>query len=77
MTPLQQAVVMGYIPIVEFLVNCHSDVNTADTNNDTPLHFASRDGLFDIVDILVRNNANVNAINNIIMFDLFRVPHFI
>lgn len=48
--------------IVEFLINDQSfDVNATDYRGRTPLHYAVESGHLDIVQLLVENNANLNA----------------
>lgn len=50
---LQWASVKGCLDIVELLIKYEVDVNKRDTNGDTPLMSACRNGHLDVVELLL------------------------
>jgi len=49
---------------VQSLLGRHANVNAVDSDNRTPLHYASRRGHLSCVELLLDRQANVNAANN-------------
>ncbi|KYQ93926.1 hypothetical protein DLAC_04923 [Tieghemostelium lacteum] len=43
---------------------CKPDINAKDSNGDTPLHWAARNGHDDVIKVLVKYKADVNILNN-------------
>ena len=62
--PLLEAAKEGDLSKVEGLIAEGSDVNIADGNGTTPLHFAADRGHIDVVELLISKGANVNAETN-------------
>ena len=62
-TPLHNAIQQGEEEIVKFLAEEPDEkaINIPDNDKKTPLHQAVENGNFAIAEILVKNNANVNA----------------
>jgi hypothetical protein len=61
-TPLMYAIYAGNYDIATFLIQAGSNVNAADLNKLTPLHYAcSDDCTFEMIQLLVEHGANVNA----------------
>ena len=50
--------------VKNFIEKIGVDVNTTDKNLNTPLHFASSAGKYEIIQYLIIKNANVNLLNN-------------
>ena len=59
-SPLMLAALNGHAEIVKKLVEKKSDINYRDTNGETALYLASYSGRNEIVDILLKANANPN-----------------
>ena len=49
---------------IPFLINKGFSINDRDNNNNTPLHYAAEGGSLEAVKILVKNGADINAVNN-------------
>jgi ankyrin repeat protein len=49
------------LPLVEHLLDMGANVNVSDSQDETPLHYASRLALCDIVEMLITRKADVNA----------------
>ena len=63
-TPLHYAALWGLHSIVEFLIIEHSqDVRTRDSNDETPLHLASKRGHVKAAHMLIKHGADVAAQN--------------
>ncbi len=60
-TVLFQAARKEHEAMVEFLLSKGANVNAVDTDASTPLHLAAISGNFDIVQLLLKNGADVNA----------------
>lgn len=56
-TPLMVAVKLRYTALVQLLVKASADATLKDSKDDTPLMFASRNGLLDIVKCLLESSA--------------------
>lgn len=50
--------------MIELLLNCGADANTADVGGRTPLHIASKWGQQEAATELLRGGANVNVTDN-------------
>jgi len=62
-TPLGLACFFGHIEIIKYLIEIEADLNIP-SNNDfkvTPLHSACATSNLEIAELLLKNNANVNA----------------
>ncbi len=59
-TPLMLATITGKAPLVKFLISMGADVNRADAEGNTALHFASN---VDITNSLIAANADINHAN--------------
>ena len=64
-TPLMYAILSEHadVRMVEFLIQHGADINVADKQGWTPLHFAARDHKLDLVKILVDNGAAVDPVD--------------
>mgnify|MGYP000903571971 FL=1 len=62
---LINALNIGDIENVRHLIGNGADVNTKDDDEWTPLHYVSMLGYKDIAEILIRNGADVNIIDNV------------
>ena len=58
------AVTDGNLEELERLIIAGADVNSADQDEMTPLHYAVDRGLFDAATVLIQHSANVNAQNS-------------
>ncbi|MBN1499710.1 MAG: ankyrin repeat domain-containing protein [Spirochaetes bacterium] len=54
----------NYIPIIEDLLKKKINVNVKDFSGNTAVHYAVQTGLYDIVKVLIDNNANVNILSD-------------
>lgn len=52
----------GRADIVELLLENHADVNLSEDFHWTPLHFAAANGHLELVQLLIRRGADVNAL---------------
>jgi len=53
-----------YLPVTKWLVEeQHLDVNAKESMGETPLHFAAASGALDVVQWLVQNGADANALD--------------
>jgi ankyrin repeat protein len=50
--------------LAKVLIECGANVNSQDTDNWTPLHFASKFGYLDAARLLLDHGADANALNN-------------
>jgi ankyrin repeat protein len=50
--------------LAEVLIKCGTNVNSQDTNNQMPLHFASKYGYLVTARLLLNHGADVNALDN-------------
>ena len=55
----------GHDEVIKLLINAKADIDHEDKkeNVPTPLHLAAEKGHCNAVDVLLRNNANVSAVN--------------
>ncbi|XP_019503148.1 PREDICTED: ankyrin repeat domain-containing protein 53 [Hipposideros armiger] len=51
------------LPCIQYLLKHQAAVNTQTCNGSTPLHLAARQGLLSCVKVLVKNGANVHALD--------------
>jgi len=63
-TPLLASVFKGHLELVDELLKVGADVNMADINGSTGLHFAVMMGNIEIVTSLLRHNADINLLDN-------------
>ena len=63
-TPLMAAVFKNYVNIAKMLLDLDADVNIADSNGNSALHFAVRFAYLDLIKLLVSNGANINLKDN-------------
>jgi ankyrin repeat protein len=64
--PLHYAAQHGFLRVIEWLITtCSQDVNVSSFDSSTPLHIASRKGLFMVAQVLLAHHADVNARNHI------------
>ena len=61
LTPLHVASFMGHMNIVIYLIQHNANPNTATVRGETSLHLAARANQSDIIRILLRNGATVDA----------------
>lgn len=62
-TVLHHACSWGNLKLVEFILSLDVlDIDTANTNTDTPLSLAVMLGYFDVVKLLVKKGANINLV---------------
>ena len=61
LTPLHVASFMGHMNIVIYLIQHNANPNTPTLRGETSLHLAARANQTDIIRILLRNNATVDA----------------
>ena len=60
--PLHYAAVHGFHRVAEWLITtCSQDANESDSRFRTPLHFASLNGRFTVVQVLLTHRADANA----------------
>lgn len=59
LTPLMEAVLVGHIDLVEYLLVCHADVYAKTISGETALTYACKNGHTDIVDLLVNFGADI------------------
>ena len=64
MNGLMRAASKGQLQNVKKLINAGEDVNAANAEGDTPLHYAASNGHKDILKILLQAGAAVNATDN-------------
>jgi ankyrin repeat protein len=50
-------------PIAEALVEAGTSLNHRDDDGNTPLHVASEQGLLEVVEVLIRREAQLNALD--------------
>lgn len=60
--PLHCACVIGNVHVVKGLLDLNADINSTDTNKNTPLTWASYIGHCRVVELLIARGANVEAI---------------
>ena len=60
--PLHCACIVGNVHVVQGLLDLNADINSTDTNKDTPLIWASYMGHSRLVELLIARGANVEAI---------------
>ena len=53
----------GKPDILQLFLDYNADVHVCDGKEDTPLHFAAREGFFELAQILLEHNADVNSQN--------------
>ncbi|XP_055944745.1 serine/threonine-protein phosphatase 6 regulatory ankyrin repeat subunit B-like [Argiope bruennichi] len=61
LSALEFAVLNGHAEIVTYLIDCGADVNTVSRDGTTALKLAVQRNRKDIVSILIKNNAEINA----------------
>ncbi|XP_062700494.1 uncharacterized protein LOC134284930 [Aedes albopictus] len=63
--PLHMAILFSQRHIVQLLLENGADINirNAKSNSVTPLHFACQNGHKEVVEILIRRNANIDALD--------------
>jgi ankyrin repeat protein len=63
-TPLHYAAKKGYLQIVNFLVReCKADMEARDHQGRTVLYLAAEYGQKEIVEYLIKNNAEIDVVN--------------
>ena len=63
-TPLMNAIIHGHFPTVEYLIEkCAADINLSNTQNYSPLHYATLFGKNQIVEYLLSKGANRHVKN--------------
>jgi ankyrin repeat protein len=62
-TPLQIAVMSGYLDIVNMLIKCGADVNAVNLRGNTALHFAATKNVGKILETLLASEALPNVMN--------------
>ena len=67
-TPLNIAVVLGYVEIAQLLIKKGADVNAKDIYGRTPLHNAVMDKRIDLMKLLLDSGADINAKDNDLEF---------
>ena len=50
----------GYLKVVKELIECKLDINVFDENDYTPLHWAARNGHFEILRLLLANGSEID-----------------
>ena len=50
--------------IMEAILAAGADINARSGTNETPLHVAARDGSWEFVEFFLRNNADIDAVND-------------
>lgn len=63
-TALQEAIYYGYPRIANFLIEQDTPVNISDTNGNTALHLAAKNGDLDIIRTLLSYGADKHMLNN-------------
>jgi ankyrin repeat protein len=63
-TPLMAAVFKNYVDITKMLLDLDADVNIADSNGNTALHYAVRFSYIEIVKLLISKNADIKLKDN-------------
>lgn len=58
---LMYAIIYGRPAVVSYLIGRGANVNLKDKNNYTPLHFATQEGVFEIVEMVLNAGGCVNA----------------
>ncbi|XP_020596139.1 ankyrin repeat-containing protein P16F5.05c-like, partial [Phalaenopsis equestris] len=61
---LHMAAANGHVDIVEYLIRNGVDVNTSNTEKNTPLHWACLNGKKEVVRALILAGANVSLLNS-------------
>lgn len=56
---------MGYANVVTLLIDNGAYTEAVSVRNETPLHIAVRQRHYDVVHILLRHRANINAVTNV------------
>ena len=51
------------LSVVEYLVNQKADINAKTLDEETPLHWAAKNGCLSVVEYLVNQKADINAKN--------------
>jgi len=59
-TPLIYAITLNHIDCVRTLIDIGVDINKPDELKNTPLHIACLDGNYEIIELLLQNNADIN-----------------
>ena len=62
-TPSPDEVERDVVDMVELAIAAGGDVGVVDGNGNTPLHYAARNGLNRVIELLVTNGANLDARN--------------
>lgn len=62
--------------MVKLLIEARANVDLSDRKENSPLHWATQKGFTEIVEILLKANANPNAVNNQVEFCLFFSSQF-
>lgn len=63
-TPLFQAAINGYCPVLEFLIEAGANVNARNKNNAIPLHAAAIKGYLEATKVLIHHHSLINHIDN-------------
>jgi ankyrin repeat protein/energy-coupling factor transporter ATP-binding protein EcfA2 len=61
---IREAATYGYVNVLKFLLTHGADINSEDSNKNTPLILAAANGHKDAVELLLNRGANVNDKNN-------------
>ena len=73
LTPLHVASFMGCMNIVIFLIQHNASPDEATVRGETPLHLAARANQTDIIRILLRNGAKVDARARVSLSDILKI----
>ena len=63
MTPLGIATRQGYLDVIKILLDAKADMSETDEDGATPLHIASENGDYKIVDVLLKYDVNGQCVN--------------
>ena len=67
LTPLHVASFMGHMNVVIYLIQHGANPDTTTLRGETPLHLAARANQTDVMRILLRNRATVDAVARVKM----------
>ena len=63
MTPLGIATRQGYLDVIKILLDAKADMSETDEDGATPLHIASENGDYKIVDTLLKYDVKSRCVN--------------